>query len=90
MSSAKRRKVDGDVPSGLKEKKKEAPVANPAPSSPPREPEEPEQQKEEAAPKSFKDLVLSAPPRDAQNLRTAVPSYRLVMPLSLETTVSQT
>jgi ATP-dependent RNA helicase DDX47/RRP3 len=57
MSSAKRRKVDGDVPSGLKDKKKEAPVANPAPSSPPREPEEPEQQKEEAAPKSFKDLV---------------------------------
>ncbi|PSS20447.1 hypothetical protein M430DRAFT_100758 [Amorphotheca resinae ATCC 22711] len=58
MSSAKRRKVDGDVPSGLKDKKKEAPVANPAPSSPPREPEEPEQQKEEAAPKSFKDLGI--------------------------------
>jgi len=61
MSSVKRRKVDGDVPSGVKEKKANPPQAEPASDSSSHESEEPEAQpqEQEAAKKSFKDLVTS-------------------------------
>ena len=61
MSSVKRRKVDGDTPSGVLNKKKHA-VKEPAPisastSPEPEAPVEPEEEIEEEATKTFKDLV---------------------------------
>ena len=61
MSSVKRRKVDGDVPSGILKKKKHAikessPLS--ASTSPePDAPAEPEEKIEEEITKTFKDLV---------------------------------
>jgi ATP-dependent RNA helicase DDX47/RRP3 len=63
MSSVKRRKVDGDVPSGLLKKRKhaakeQAPVS--ASTSPESEaPEEPQEENVEEATKTFKDLVYT-------------------------------
>jgi ATP-dependent RNA helicase DDX47/RRP3 len=63
MSSVKRRKVDGDVPSGLLDKKKEKHAikkADPVSASTSPEPDapgEPEEEIEEEGTKTFKDLV---------------------------------
>jgi len=61
MSSVKRRKVDGDVPSGLLKKKEnpakeQAPASASASSEPAAAPEEQQENVEEAT-KTFKDLV---------------------------------
>jgi ATP-dependent RNA helicase DDX47/RRP3 len=62
MSSVKRRKVDGDVPSGLLDKKKKHAIKKAYPvsastSSEPDAPGEPEKEIEEEGTKTFKDLV---------------------------------
>jgi ATP-dependent RNA helicase DDX47/RRP3 len=64
MSSVKRRKLDGDLPSGLLKKKKKEPVvkeqspAAPASTSPePAALDQPEEKIDEEVPKTFKDLV---------------------------------
>jgi hypothetical protein len=64
MSSVKRRKADGDVPSGLLKKKKhaakeQAPVSASTSPEPAAAPEEPQEENVEEATKTFKDLVCA-------------------------------
>jgi ATP-dependent RNA helicase DDX47/RRP3 len=63
MSSVKRRKVDGDVPSGMLKKKehaaKEQALVSASTSPGPEAPEEPQDENVEEATKTFKDLVCT-------------------------------